>query len=441
MNIAILISLFLTGGELNTLAQAEKELESLSQNLERFEVIELPKKGKVALSAEESITVDDLRGVRLEESPPVLGKAPAYDPRQTDDFPPCEAPYCAKGIERFRFRFFNCEFNYGGWHNFKMADYASVHGFNIIYPYVRKPEELSHLPKGTKWLKWGGFVNWDRWLPEHRIPKGRYDLLTRLELEDELRHSGVFKKAPPFDLLMIDMEHHWLRPKRLHKQPWYKSGGNKELLEKLYYEGYALTYISAVRAARNEGWKDVSLYGWQPFPRTYWGLEKVKLDPDTDWFWNTVGKKIYQSVDILNPSVYCFYWTPRNVAYVLANIDLNMKLVSSMKERKPVRPYYWTLLHGGGGGGASSHFPTRRLVPSSLSDSSQASMVSSCGTGLEQVIITNHLLSGRRLAMAGGDSRMLWSVKTSREAHSSSNATMFFISSMWTKAELSNSRS
>jgi hypothetical protein len=60
----------------------------------------------------------------------------------------------------------------------------------------------------------------------------------------------------------------------------------------------------------------------------------------------------YEAVDIVNNSVYCFYWSPHNVAYTLANIDSNMALVNSMSTKKRVRPYYyyWTLLHGGGGG-------------------------------------------------------------------------------------------
>jgi hypothetical protein len=38
------------------------------------------------------------------------------------------------------------------------------------------------------------------------------------------------------------------------------------------------------------------------------------------------------------------------VAYTLANIDSNRELIESMPERRPMRPYFWTLLHGGGGG-------------------------------------------------------------------------------------------
>ena len=68
----------------------------------------------------------------------------------------------------------------------------------------------------------------------------------------------------------------------------------------------------------------------------------------TDHAWNAFGRQIYDVVDIVNNTVYCFYWSPQNVAYTLANIDSNMALVNSLPTKKPVRPYFWTLLHGGG---------------------------------------------------------------------------------------------
>jgi hypothetical protein len=146
----------------------------------------------------------------------------------TDDFPPGEAPYEATGILPFRFRFFQCEFNYGGWHNFKMADYAATHGFNVIYPYVRTIEEGSHLPKDTKWLTWGGFVNWNKWFAEHDLPPGRYDRLMEMDLveihvseEKFKRNSQPSTLKEAGDCLMIDMEHPVLSPEQLRQQPWY----------------------------------------------------------------------------------------------------------------------------------------------------------------------------------------------------------------------------
>lgn len=335
--------------------EAEDELDAIQRAVPNFKVIRLPETaGEFILKTEESLTVDALRSVDIDENPPILeDQARLYDPNQSDDYPPDQAPYVAKGIKPFRFRYFNCEFNYGGWHNFAMADYAATHGFNILYPYTRKDDEKKHLPEGTKWMKWGGFIDWHEWLPEHGIPEGRYDMLDKANVIDSIVKSRIFKKDPDFQSLMIDMEHSYLSPEKLREQEWYpKTATNeeKQAFEEKYYDAYAVTYAAPVEAARRAGWKDISVYGWEPFGRIWWGLEKVNLEPETDWAWNAYGKQIYNAVDILNPSVYCFYWSPQNVAYTLANIDLNTKLARSMPEQKPIRPYYWTLLHGGGGG-------------------------------------------------------------------------------------------
>ncbi|MBN1674713.1 MAG: hypothetical protein JXR37_26955 [Kiritimatiellae bacterium] len=98
-------------------AQARAERRRLEAVCPRFRVVPLPRAGELALDGRQSLTVEDLRGVPLDTHPPVLGTPPAYDPRQTDTFAPGQAPYEAPGIRAFRFRYFNCEFNYGGWHN------------------------------------------------------------------------------------------------------------------------------------------------------------------------------------------------------------------------------------------------------------------------------------------------------------------------------------
>jgi hypothetical protein len=341
---------------------AEAELRVLSAKVPAFQVVNLPSSsGTVVLGSDQSLTVWQLRGVDLDEEPPLLGKpAIPYDRRMTDGYPPGKAPYVARGIKPFRFKYFNCEFNYGGWHNSAMADYAAAHGFNIIYPYVRTVDQGTHLPAGTRWLTWGGFINWHKWFGEHGLPDGRYDLLLDKDLvQIHLRDSKFTRPTRPAELkqcgdyLMIDMEHPVLQPDRLRQQSWYParaSAADRESFEKRYYDGYAQTYISAVAAARKQGWRNISLYGWAPYGRTWGGLEKPDVDAGTNHAWNAFGRQIYEVVDIVNNSVYCFYWSPSNVAYTLANIDSNMALVNSMATKKRVRPYYWTLLHGGGGG-------------------------------------------------------------------------------------------
>jgi len=351
----VLGSALLAVGCLRRTRPEAEEVARACRRIEGSSPIELPRgPGRIELSPSQSLTIERLRGVELDARPPVpRGPAPVYDPRMTDGFPPGQAPYVARGIRPFRFRWFTNEFNYGGWHNFAMFDYALAHGFSVLFPYNSKPADWAHAPSGTRFLKWGGFVNWEKWLPKHGIPAGRYDRLAGLDAAELLEKEGVFKPGPGYDSLMIDLEHPLLKPDQLRKQPWYPAAApaaERRAFEKRYCDGYATTYIAPIQVARRAGWRDISLYGWQPFARTYFGLEKVALDPATDWAWNAFGKAIYGAVDILNPSVYCFYWTPKNVAYTLANIDLNMKLVATMPVKKPVRPYYWTLLHGGGAG-------------------------------------------------------------------------------------------
>ncbi|MFC1596505.1 hypothetical protein ACFL5Q_00975 [Planctomycetota bacterium] len=206
------------------------ELRALSAKVPEFQVVPLPTKpGEVALKPGQSLTVEHLRGVDLDDDPPVL-RSPAkpYDPRMTDAYPAQKAPYVAAGIRPFRFKQFNCEFNYGGWHNFAMADYASAHGFNIIYPYVREIDQASHLPHDAKWLTWGGFVNWHEWFADHGLPDARYDLLADKDLVKIHTDEGKFNRPADRttlksrgEYLMIDMEHPVLPPDRLRQQSWY----------------------------------------------------------------------------------------------------------------------------------------------------------------------------------------------------------------------------
>lgn len=336
----------------------DSTLAALEKKVAGFSSVDLPEDGNVVLEADQSLTVEQLRGVALDDNPPELEQPPEpYDPRMTDDYPPGEAPYVAEGIQPFRFEYFNNEFSYGGWHNWPMCDYASAHGFNILSNYRRDIPTLTHLPENTEWLLWGGFVKWDAFMTEHNMPEGRYDLLADKNVKRMVLDAGVFKPRPEYDNFMIDMEHGKLSPAQLRKQEWYPSDAaqaQQQAFERRYYDGYAKTYMGVVEAAREMGWHDISVYGWQPFPRTWWhskgAAKEVEIDPDEYHPWTAYGRQIYRAVDILNPSVYCFYWDSSNVAYTLANIDLNMKLIGSMDNQKPVRPYYWTLLHGGGAG-------------------------------------------------------------------------------------------
>ena len=342
---------------------ARQEIRWLKQHVPGFRTVRFRRSpGRVEVPSGSSFTVEDLRGLPLDENPPVLGKPAGDYPRQhSDTHPPGEAPYVARDIAPFRFEHFDCEFNYGGWHNFEMVDYASTHGFNIIFPYIRSWEKhrelLQHLPEGTEYLSWGGGVKWKDVLPDRKIPGKRFDRFAELSEEvDMVRRAveaGSLSKPDWQTYKMIDIEHGPLDPATLREQEWYPADATearRQAFERRYYHGFALTYLLPVRVARRQGWEHISIYGWQPSPRTWHGLRTDEIFQRTAWRWERYGRDIYEEIDLLNPSVYCFYWTPRNVAYTLAIIDMNMRRIVPMPRQKPIRPYYWTLLHGGGTG-------------------------------------------------------------------------------------------
>lgn len=334
---------------------AQAELKALSARVKKFKVVDFAwKPGELRLTPVDSLTIDDLRGVALDDAPPqLIGPAPRYAVSMADDCPAHGRPYVARDIAPFRFRHFHCEFNYGGWHNFDMQDYASTHGFDVLLPYIRKPAEMRHWPRGTQVLRGSGEPDWERWMARHGIPAGRYDRLADMDLVKLLAQAGLYRRPQGGDVFMIDLEHSVLSPGKLREQPWYpkeQSADVRVAFEKKYYAGYAQTYVSAVLAAKRQGWPLVSVYGWAPYGRPWGGLEKAQVDPGTNDAWDSFGRRIYDAVDIINNSVYCFYWSAQNVAYVLASIDNNIRFVKSAGSPKPVRPYFMTILHGGGGG-------------------------------------------------------------------------------------------
>lgn len=329
------------------------ELNGLKARVSKFSLIQLPAQGNVTINIDQGLSIGDLRGVHLDEKPPVLGEpATAYPEFLADDCRPGQEPYVARDIAPFRFRYFNNEFNYGGWHTAEMTDYASTHGFSILFPYARPVSERDHLPEGTKWISWQG-IDWDHLMAEQGLSPSRYDLLDEAQTHVQLFSSGTLAHDPSFQSKMIDIEYGWLSPEMLHQQDWYPSSvsaAEKAAFEQRYYKGYGLIYSAPVETARSAGWNNLSIYGWEPFKNRWFGLDTANPDPSTDFAWNAFGRRIYDVVDIINPSLYCYYWSAQNVAYTLANLDLNFRFIDSTTNRKPVRPYYWNLLHGGGGG-------------------------------------------------------------------------------------------
>lgn len=324
-----------------------------------FDVIELPKQGTVEVKPSKGITITHLQGHDLDDNPPIMKKADIHyeDARMSDEYPPGEAPYVAQDIKPFRLNHFHTEFNYAGHHTFKMADYASTHGFDTIAPYVRKKEEIAPvLPENTHTVLSFGFN--PKFFDLLGISHHRYDQIiwnesTLTHLFNSFNHA----KRTPDDLpakpkyLMLDMEEPVLKPEQLRQQDWYPLEQSQQTaFEKRYYDNYALLHTRSVELFHSLGYENISIYGWYPYGRTWGGLEKLEAEPGIDTAWNLFGKKIHAAVDIINNSVYCFYWSPQNVAYVLKNIDLNKSILNDVGSKKRVIPYFWDLLHGGGGG-------------------------------------------------------------------------------------------
>lgn len=336
--------------------QAVAALARLSRAVPRFTVLDLPTSGTVDVPIGATLTIEDLRGVTLDDDPPILGQSPVYTPGVGDGLGPAERVFPARGIAPFRFRYFTNEFNITGRGTAELQDYASAHGFSLMA--FRSPEEAPHLPQGARALKW-----LSRAAPKDIDQHGRYDLLAEradhedlaaVYASDPFSASSYTPRQPGYELLMIDIEHPVLKPEALRTQAWYPQGGDpaaRAAFEARYYRGYAQMYMSAITAARRAGYPQVSIYGWYTVPRTWWGLERLHPDPTTDWAWNAYGKDIYPLVDVIHPSVYCFYVAAQNVAYTLANLDLTRGFLDALPQRKPMRPYYWLKYHGGGATG------------------------------------------------------------------------------------------
>ncbi|MCC6446354.1 MAG: hypothetical protein IT210_23240 [Armatimonadetes bacterium] len=335
--------------------QARLEVGRLSAKVKLFRAVPLRRAaGEVVLKPAQSLTVDRLRNARFDDNEPAFRQPDApYDPHMGDGFAPGKAPYVARGIRPFRFRYFRNEFNYGGWHNWNMIDYAASHGFSILYPYNFDPASRKHLPAGTRWLCWSWWVDWPKWMPAHGMEAGRWDQLMDRDIAAQLFAENIFQTYRPgtHPVCMVDQEYGYLPPEQLRQRSWYPSGASSEekaAFECKYYLGYARSLIAIAETAHRQEWKEVGIYdGYSPFPRMWWGLEKADPNPDDDWAWNLFGKQVYDAYDILYTDVYCFYPSPQNVAYTLANIDLNRRMIRKAKAQKPIRPYYWTLLHGG----------------------------------------------------------------------------------------------
>ncbi|MBM3500106.1 MAG: hypothetical protein FJX74_15730 [Armatimonadetes bacterium] len=349
--------------------RAEAALRAVRDRVPAFQAVTLPAAGELRLEMAQSLTVDDLRGVALDDDPPAMG-APAqpYPAEHTDGFAAGEAPYWAPGIEPFRLREFTAEFNYGGWHNFNMFEYAATHGFSVLAPYVLPA--TAHFPAGTQWLQWGTFIDWHAFFGEHGLQWGRFDQLADLDVTQELLNSGKVWEYGPDRIAMVDLEHGGaLSPEELRGQGWYPRDApeaERAAFEQRYYGGYLKTYTAPIEALRRRGWTSVGVYP-QPYGSGWFallGLAEKGLsglpDPTGYWPWLTYGRAMHDAQDILYPDIYVYYWSPQNVAYTLARIDFDRRLLGSLPEPRPYRPYFWPLLHGGD---ADPHWWAQQPLP------------------------------------------------------------------------------
>lgn len=331
--------------------------------------------GEVNVRKSNGLTSNDLIGVSLQDRPPVLKRKLNYG---EDSF---QKPYQAPGIGPFRLNQFNCQFNYGGRNNYEMQDYAATHGFDSIYPFRRTADQISILPAGTKLAHWRGIFKYrDKWWKDQKLPNRRYDLLNQDHFLVKPSEAPAIASAQ-VDSQMLDMEH---SPpfglETLKKQEWYPEVNQSEFQQR-YYDGYANTLTSTIKTYRNRGYKNLGIYGWSPLKRSWHPM--LADEPLSRESWEVFGKQICDSVDVIHNSVYCPYADSRNVAYVLANIDENVRRAQELNNPKPVRPYFWPLISGGGGGDR-----WWREVPH-LNEDQEAMIAMSFFLGIDGLVIWN----------------------------------------------------
>jgi Concanavalin A-like lectin/glucanases superfamily len=315
--------------------------------------------GNYTLSAAQSLTAASLPQAVIQNGAPQLGSAPAFPITQQDGV--VTPPYVSTGLGNFGFDWFNNVYVFFGYYTWSTEDYAALHGFNALGSSYRDATTDSWEPAGTQWMTSVTNLNWDGVMSQLKLDPQRWDELMDLGaanvVQTILNASPSFFPPDPtrIDQLQIDLENAALAPAALRTQIWYPSGGTAEEMaafEKKYYDGFALTQYSTVDAARQLGFKSLSVYGWNPSSVGWIGMPTYVADPAGEWYWQNVGLQVISHVDIVNNSVYCYYWDPANVAYTLARNDINLAFVNSLPpaQRKPVRPYFTNQLTGGGGG-------------------------------------------------------------------------------------------
>lgn len=360
------------------------EIASLGRLKETFKPIclEALESGDV-INGASALQVSDLRGKSLDLDPPTYrDAAPTYAANRTDTFAPTDvfcassAPYVPQGILPFAMRYFENTFEFGGWHANRMADCMASLGFRRIRA-VSEPHRTTAkdvLPEQTTWQRILG----DPWpnvmsalgLPwtTELIPGSpstafnRFDLLGTLNEEALLSqlHASwqTLAHTEPYYGVMVDLEKHVFQTEaELRQAPWFqfaKGSRNDDELVRDYFRGVQRYFTIPAAVLKELGVKDVSLYGQQPFNRTWTGSNAEPDPADSVERYAYFALPMYEAFDTFNISLYNFYRVSQNTAYTLANSDANILfrdwLAALGLAPKAIRPYFWNQYHGGGGG-------------------------------------------------------------------------------------------
>lgn len=297
--------------------------------------------GDHTVPAGSALTADKLTGKPLDENPPQLGERPVYPEIQQDLV---EQPtYQVPGLGNFRLKYFNNGMDFGRDHTWPMNDYSSTHGYNYVSLGGRDRKTVTYWPEGTQVC--GGFGIGRHGMVKALVGDGeRLDLLGALSDEviiEGLIGGGFFKGFDPakYDMTYLDLEEGCPPLERVRGLAFYPKEGTaaeKAAFEKRYYDGLAKILYCPVEAARKLGFKNLTIYGWNP---DWWESDG---DPEKDYYWQNVGKQILPHLDWV---CCCNYYTQPTPAFVgarLLDVDSNLRFMETLPpaQRRPLRPFY-----------------------------------------------------------------------------------------------------
>jgi hypothetical protein len=158
---------------------------------------------------------------------------------------------------------------------------------------------------------------------------------------DGLIKAGTFKGWDPagYDETYLDMEEGCPDLGTLRAKPYYPQGGTAEqkaAFEKKWYDGLAKILYCPIEAARQLGFKNITIYGWNP---DWWGS---KGDPAQDYYWLNIGQQILPHLDWVCTTEYYTQPTAANVGAGLSTTDSDLRYINTLppEQRKPLRPFF-----------------------------------------------------------------------------------------------------